>query len=119
MFRNPSMWVQLIRDQAYIVGKTDEYFADMMSQTYGIVFLGTPHRGSNLASTLNNILRASPSLSAKIYVTELEKGSTTLRDINEQFRNMCGNLALVSFHETLKTSIGPSKTIVRSLEICS
>lgn len=98
--------------QAYIVGKTDEQFADMISQTYGIVFLGTPHRGSNLAAILNNMLRASLTLSAKVYVNELEKGSTSISDINEQFRNMCGDLALVSFHETLKTRIGPTRTLV-------
>jgi hypothetical protein len=92
--------------EACIVGKTDEQFADMISQTYGIVFLGTPHRGSNLSSTLNNILRASPSPNTKVYVNELERGSTSLSDINEQFRNMCGGLTLVSFHETLNTSVG-------------
>jgi hypothetical protein len=98
--------------QAYIVGKTDKQFADVISQTYGIVFLGTPHRGSNLAATLNNMLRASLILSAKVYVNELEKGSTSISDINEQFRNMCGDVALVSFHETLKTRIGPTRTLV-------
>lgn len=84
-----------------------------MAQTYGIVFLATPHRGSGLAQTLNNILRAMPYTGAKVYVGELDKSSTTLQDINEQFRAVCGDLALVSFHETLKTSLGPGvKSIV-------
>lgn len=102
----------LVVKKAYIVGKTSDQFADMINQTYGIVFLGTPHRGANLASTLNNMLRASPSMSAKVYVDELEKGSTTISDINETFRSMCGDLALVSFYETLKTSIGVTKTLI-------
>jgi hypothetical protein len=93
--------------QAYIIGKTDDYYTDMIAQTYGIVFLGTPHRGSAFAQTLNNILGAAPNVGAKIYISELEKGSTSLQDINEQFRNVCGKLVLVSFHETLKTSLGP------------
>jgi hypothetical protein len=93
--------------QAYVIGKTDDQYSDMISQTYGIVFLGTPHRGSGLARMLNNILRASPSVGTKVYVNELEKGSTSLEDINEQFRNVCGNLVLVSFHETLKTTVAP------------
>jgi hypothetical protein len=79
----------------------------MMSQTYGIVFLGTPHRGSGFANTLNNILRASPTAGTKIYINELEKGSGTLEDINEQFKNICGDLRLVSFYETLKTTVTP------------
>jgi hypothetical protein len=89
-----------------------------MSQTYGIVFLGTPHRGSNLAGILNNILRTSPNTSTKVFVSELEKGSTSLADINEQFRHVCGDLALVSFHETLKTTLGPGvKAMVSFLRI--
>jgi hypothetical protein len=79
----------------------------IISKTYGIVFLGTPHRGSGFAHILNNILRASPNAGTKVYINELEKGSTSLDDINEQFRNVCGDLALVSFHETLKTTITP------------
>ncbi|KAJ5958775.1 NACHT and WD domain protein [Penicillium vulpinum] len=97
----------LVVKKAYIIGKTDDQYSDMISQTYGIVFLGTPHRGSNLAHILNNVLRTIPITSTKIYVSELERGSTSLADINEQFRNMCGDLELVSFHETLKTTLGP------------
>lgn len=71
-----------------------------------MVFLATPHKGSHLAQTLNNILRVTPGGCPKNYVAELEKNSGSLQDINEQFRNMCGNLELVSFFETMKTNIG-------------
>lgn len=71
-----------------------------------IIFLATPHRGSSLAQTCNNILKAAPGYSIKQYVMELEKGSNTLQDINEQFRSVCGGLELVSFYETLKTNLG-------------
>lgn len=71
-----------------------------------MVFLATPHRGSTFAAMLNNILRASPGGSAKNYVAELERLSGSLQDINELFRNICGNLKLVSFHETIKTNLG-------------
>ncbi|KAK2788180.1 hypothetical protein FQN53_004065 [Emmonsiellopsis sp. PD_33] len=103
----------LVVKKAYIIGKTDDQYSTMMSQTYGIVFLGTPHRGSNLAHILDNILRSSPTVSTKVYVSELEKGSTSLDDINEQFRNVCGGLELVSFHETLKATLAPGvKTMI-------
>ena len=73
-----------------------------------MVFLSTPHKGSNYARTLNNILSAAPfGTSQKIYVSELEINSTSLQDINEQFRTLCGDLTLVSFYETLQTSLGP------------
>ena len=71
-----------------------------------MVFLATPHRGSAFAAILNNILKASPGGSAKNYVAELERQSGSLQDINEQFRNICGTLELVSFHETLRTHVG-------------
>ncbi|KAL8657378.1 MAG: hypothetical protein Q9226_001974 [Calogaya cf. arnoldii] len=72
-----------------------------------MLFLSTPHKGSNYAHTLNNILNAAPSGAQKIYVSELELKSTSLQDINEQSRTMCGDLTLVSFYESLKTNTGP------------
>lgn len=72
-----------------------------------MLFLSTPHKGSNYARTLNSILNAAPTTEQKIYVSELELNSTSLQDINEQFRTMCGDLILVSFYESLKTNIGP------------
>ena len=72
-----------------------------------MLFLSTPHKGSNYAKILNNILNAAPTTNQKIYVSELELNSTTLQDINEQFRTRCGELTLVSFYESLKTNIGP------------
>ena len=71
-----------------------------------MLFLGTPHRGSTFADTLNNILRTTPGLSAKSYVSELEKSSGALQDINEQYRTVCGDVELVSLYETQKTTFG-------------
>ncbi|PGH02303.1 hypothetical protein GX51_04744 [Blastomyces parvus] len=94
----------LVVKKAYIIGKTDPRYSDMISQTHGIVFLGTPHRGSSFAPILNKILRMVPTIRSKVYVNELEKSSTSINDINEQFRNVCGDLELVSFYETLRTT---------------
>lgn len=57
-----------------------------------------------MAQILKNILKVTPGLSTKAYVAELERNSSILQDINEQFRNICGDLELVSFYETLKTN---------------
>lgn len=70
-----------------------------------MLFLATPHRGSANAEFLNNVLRTTPGLSSKTYVSELEKTSTSIQDINEQFRTVCGNIMLVSFYENQKTTI--------------
>ena len=72
-----------------------------------MVFLSTPHKGSNYAHILNNILSAAPLGSQKLYISELANNSSSLQDINEQFRIICGDLILASFYESLKTSLGP------------
>ncbi|KAL8907648.1 MAG: hypothetical protein Q9207_001300 [Kuettlingeria erythrocarpa] len=97
----------LIVKRAFILARSDDKYSKIVSQVHGMLFLSTPHKGSNYAHTLNNILKAAPSSSQKIYVSELELNSTSLQDINEQFRTMCGDLTLVSFYESLKTAIGP------------
>jgi len=94
------------RCQAYVIGKSDAQYADIITQIHAMLFLGTPHRGSALADTLNNIFRTTPGLSTKLYVEELERSSNSLQDINEQFRTACGDVRLVSLYETQKTSLG-------------
>jgi hypothetical protein len=71
-----------------------------------MLFLATPHRGSASADILNNILRTTPGLSAKLYISELERSSNSLQDINEQFRTICTNIELVSLYESQKTNVG-------------
>ena len=88
------------------MGRSNPQYESLIKNISAMVFLATPHRGSAFAATLNNILKASPGGSAKTYVAELERQSGSLQDINEHFRNICGDLQLVSFHETLKTNVG-------------
>ena len=53
---------------------------------------------------LNSILEASPFItSKKEYIAQLEPMSPMLQDINHQFSNICSDLALVSFYETMRT----------------
>ena len=104
----------LVVKKAYSLGKNDLKYASIISRVHGIIFLATPHRGAQYAKMLNNILSAAPlGAPPKAYITDLEAHSTALQDINEQFRTVCGELALVSFYETMKTSFGISKLLVR------
>ena len=108
----------LVVKKAYVLGKQDHEYADIISRVYGIIFLATPHRGAQYAKTLNNILSTAPfGSSSKAYVADLDVHSSTLQDINEQFRVLCGDLALVSFFETLKTSFGVTKILVRYSDV--
>ncbi|EEP81421.1 predicted protein [Uncinocarpus reesii 1704] len=97
----------LIVKNAYIIGTADNQIAPIMERVMAMVFLATPHKGSSLAQTCNNILKTTPGYSLNSYATELERGSSTLQHINEQFRNVCAGLELVSFCEGLKTSVMP------------
>lgn len=76
----------------------------MLFAVRGIAFFSTPHRGSSHARTLNNLLSMIGSRT-KVYVSELITSSTSLEDISEQFRTICGHLQLVSLYETLPTRL--------------
>lgn len=71
-----------------------------------MVFLATPHRGSNHATYLNNILKASALHGVRPYVSDLERVSASLVRVNDTFRHYCDALTLYSFFETQELSLG-------------
>lgn len=76
----------LIVKKAFILGQHDDHYRELIRAVSGIVFLSTPHRGSNLADVLNKILSACIfNFSPKEYISELRINSPTLQEINEQF----------------------------------
>jgi hypothetical protein len=97
--------------QAYILGQNDEKYSQIVASISAIMFLATPHRGSDLAEVLNRILTVSVFNSSKVYVQELGKGSLTIRQLNEQFQHIAPNLDIISFYETLPTTVGPKKIV--------
>jgi len=68
-----------------------------------MIFLATPHKGSDLASTLNNILRVSVVHGARPYIANIERNSEALEVINDEFRHYAVHLKLCSLYETKKT----------------
>lgn len=79
--------------------------------TSAIIFLGTPHNGSDHAATLGTAERIvawaklKPAVATNL-TSELETYSTTVRDINRGFNKSVGNsLELVSFFETEPTRL--------------
>jgi hypothetical protein len=63
-----------------------------------IVFLGTPHRGADLASLLSNLLFVS--FSQKVFVKQLRTNSELIQGINNQFRDRSESIEIISFHES-------------------
>ena len=99
--------------KAYILGQNDDNYKEIVKSARAVLFLSTPHRGTNLADALNRILTVSVfNHSAKQYIAELKQNSPTLQDINEQFRNIAPRLQIISFFETQQTAVGPKKMMV-------
>lgn len=103
----------LVVKKAIMLGKGDRQYKDVISRVHGVVFLATPHRGSQYAKTLNKVLSIAPLGAApKTYVSGLDSQSSALQDINESFRQYSEDLFLCSFYETLRTSIGIKDDII-------
>ncbi|KAI4596201.1 hypothetical protein KJ359_005708 [Pestalotiopsis sp. 9143b] len=75
----------LVVKKAYILGCNDPQYQAILNTVSSIIFLATPHRGSGLAEVLNRFLQLSVA-SPKQYVSDLQKSSARIRDINDQFR---------------------------------
>ncbi|KAL8697637.1 MAG: hypothetical protein Q9224_002209 [Gallowayella concinna] len=103
----------LVVKKAFILGQNDDQYKGTITSARAILFLSTPHRGTNLAELLNRILAVSVfNHSAKQYIAELKQNSSALQDINEQFRHIASNLNIFSFYETQQTAVGPRKMMV-------
>lgn len=98
----------LIFKKAFIQGHANNDFRNIMAQIKAVLFIATPHRGTDLADTLNKVLTSSVFGHApKYYVSELARTSPTIDDINEAFRHRVAQLKVFSFYETLNTQVGP------------
>ncbi|KAM0127142.1 hypothetical protein ACHAP3_008912 [Botrytis cinerea] len=87
---------------AYLMAVEDPAMRDLVQRVDTMYFLATPHRGSNLATTLNNILRVS--FGTKQFTIDLEMNSKMIATINQSFRHYSENLHIWSFYETQETS---------------
>lgn len=92
--------------QAYMQGQFDPEYKAIVKSVSAILFMSTPHRGTNLAETLNRILQVSFVSAPRQYINDLVKNSATIQKINEQFRHLAPNLSIVSFYEAKPTAIG-------------
>lgn len=100
----------LVIKKAYILARQDAVYETLTKQIHTIYFLATPHRGSDSAKVLNNILQIAYSSSA--YVAELERGSGAIQSINDEFRKHCADIDLWSFYETQKLNRGVFSTLI-------
>lgn len=102
----------LVFKKTYLEGSLDHHYKTIIDAIRAVIFLATPHRGSDLAGFLNKVLNSLSS--PKQYVAELVKQGPFLNALNEQFRHVAPKLQVFSFYETLQTSIGFSSTVCPS-----
>ena len=62
------------------------------------MFLGTPHRGADLANLLSKLLMVF--FSQKIFVDQLRSNSEIIKEINNAFRDRSELLDLISYYES-------------------
>lgn len=101
----------LVAKKAYLLGQNDETYQEIIRSISAMVFLATPHRGTNLAEVLNRLLIVlfQPS---QDFIADLNKNSSAIEELNEQFRHIAPKLSIWSFYETLATPVGPIKFMV-------
>jgi hypothetical protein len=96
-----------------------QHYRSLFVSTYAIIFLGTPHNGSDIAKW-GHVVEAAINIAVpqKLFATEsrllksLKKDNGELQDINRQFANICGRFKMHMVHENHKTDIKTTKQII-------
>jgi hypothetical protein len=90
-----------------IEAKINPRFVSISANTAGIIFLGTPHRGSDVANlgTVVATIVSSALPGIRIFnrevLRDLKSNNHTLFGISSQFSNICSTMTIHSFHETM------------------
>ncbi|KAH7370025.1 hypothetical protein BKA65DRAFT_487549 [Rhexocercosporidium sp. MPI-PUGE-AT-0058] len=95
----------LVIKKACILSRENPVYNNVGARIHSIYFLATPHRGSDLAQTLNKILKAMPS-GPKPFVGSLARGSEAITVISDQFRHVSIGISIHSFIESIPTNWG-------------
>ena len=93
----------LVIKKAYMLAKQSSDAEPLVGRIRTMYFLATPHRGSDSAKLLNNILlmiNTSPP-----YVADLQRGSQAIQSINDEFRSYSDDIAIWSVYETQKLRV--------------
>ncbi|KAF9893519.1 hypothetical protein FE257_010831 [Aspergillus nanangensis] len=99
----------LVIKKAFILARDVNTFHGRIKS---IFFLATPHRGSDFAHILNNILNISGVGSSRHYIHDLSTSSASAKLINEDFGKYASDIPIFSFYETLRMSMGVTSALI-------
>lgn len=100
----------LVIKKAHMLARQASGYEALAERLHTIFFLATPHRGSDSAKLLNNILHMT--YSSRAYVAELERGSGAIQSINDEFRKYSADIVLWSFYETQMLKLGLLSSLI-------
>lgn len=96
--------------QALVLADHGDTFRDIRLSTAGIIFLGTPHQGSDAAMYGGWLAHAAGY--DKTLLESLKRNSPALHNIARDFEASYSNADIVCFYEDKDVSYGPLKTQV-------
>ncbi|KAK5652117.1 hypothetical protein OQA88_10759 [Cercophora sp. LCS_1] len=89
-------------EEALKLANSDRNFSDIAHSTKGLMFFGTPHRGSDLAkwaTSISGIAQTAVSKPGAKLIKTLETNSPDLLKISEDFGPLAPKYAITSFYE--------------------
>ena len=96
-----------------------EDYRSIYVSTYGIVFLGTPHTGSDMAAWATVLQAMSDAVMPKTFfqsesvlLKTLKKDNETLQNINNHFLDIYQRFKILMAHENHKTDLKGSKMLI-------
>jgi hypothetical protein len=87
--------------QAIIDAFIDSRTSRICENTKSVIFMGTPHRGTNLASILGNLIGIIGM--KRVFIDQLKSNCETITEINRLFQARAKTMSLVSFYESTGT----------------
>ncbi|KAK8038536.1 hypothetical protein PG993_006947 [Apiospora rasikravindrae] len=100
----------LVMKQAYILAKQMPAYSNVATRIKAIIFIATPHTGSELAPILERIFRMTSGL--KPYLEDLGRNSNAVQSINTLFPAHSADLMIHSFYETDALSVGGLRDVM-------
>lgn len=94
----------VVKKALILANEAQEFYGNILQSTRGIIFMGTPHRGSDLVpwtlllSNLINIASLGQGIRKEL-LRNIDKDSITLMDISSQFVHRATPLKIMSFTE--------------------